>query len=257
MINTDEYDKVCLDSVIKTDDREAFTYLFNKFFPIVNSYLLNHFRKVRSDLLQDIAIETMETWYFDKMTDWNPDYIGADLCRWASAKVHGIIKNKFKVSPYSDFNDKDQESFMDALVYHGVSGLDFDDDLAKMTFKLKKKVDRYIGLLSSRDYIVLTMFLDGYRNIDIAKKIGIPKIDGEIKLAFKHLKEFVFKQNSFEKKREIYLKSNVTFTQPKVMEMYFKDRLSLRTISKVKGVKLKTVNSWVYRDQQRMFKKYF
>lgn len=254
MTDVDNYDKLCLNAVIKTNDREAFTYLFNKFFPIVNSYLLKRFKHVRPELLQDVAIETMETWYFDKMTDWNPDFIGADLCRWAGAYVHGIIKPKFKIQPYSDFNENEQDSFMDALVYHGISSSDFDEDLAKMTFRLKKKVDRFVGMLSDRDYNVLMLFLDGNKKHEIAKKIGVARITSEIQIAFKHLKELVFNQNHFENKRAIYLKSNTTFTQPEVMEMYFKDRLSLRTISEIKGVKLKNIRSWVNRDQLRMNK---
>ena len=249
-----------LESVKKNGDRESFTWLFEKYFNIVLLHLYKRFRNVRREILQDAAIEQIEFWFFNiKSVEWKIDMTGYILCQMAAGKVFKIMRPKFKVIPFSDTNIVDDEDledkFIDKLVYHSLSGLDYDKDIAKMHFRLKKTVDKHIEFLSERDYNVITSFLDGDSVKTFHNKVGkqVNRSDA-IKLAFKHLKEAVYdsRNSIFDQQRKQYFKTKVKFSHPDVMKMYYEHEMKIPTIAKILNKKYDLVKGWIKRDRDKI-----
>lgn len=242
-------DIVYINAIKNNNNQEAFTYIFNKYFSILLTDLSFTFKKVRYNVLQDIAIETVEHWYFNKLNDWKSEDVISYLITEGRSRVFSILKPRAVTQDsYSDISDN--EHFLDVLTF--ATWLDYDNDAAKMTFKLKKTIDRHIEFLSERDYNVLMLFLDGYRDIEIVRKIGLNKSRGEVKRAFQHLKEIVFQTSSFENNRKKYIESNVKKHNKEATDMYYLDRISIVNIAKCYNVKSKIATNWIQRCNQRI-----
>ena len=230
-------------------------------------HLAHRFRKVRHDVRQDVAIETIEWWFFNiNAVDWKNDQTGYILCTMARNKLSKIIRPKFRVIPFVDVNkgnaDSDSEAdedlenrLLDQLVYHSLSGLDYDADLAKMTFQLKRRVDKHIEDLSERDYNVITSFLDGDSVKTFHNKVGkqVNRSDA-IKLAFKHLKEAVFdsRNSVFDQQQRMYYKTKVKFKHPDVMKFYYDHQMKIRTIANILNKSYDLIKGWLKRDRDLM-----
>jgi len=267
MIQTAEHIDTPLIKSASAGDQQAFTSLFNKYFNIVLLHLAHRFRKVRHDVRQDVAIETIEWWFFNiNAVDWKNDQTGYILCTMARNKLSKIIRPKFRVIPFVDVNkgnaDSDSEAdedlenrLLDQLVYHSLSGLDYDADLAKMTFQLKRRVDKHIEDLSERDYNVITSFLDGDSVKTFHNKVGkqVNRSDA-IKLAFKHLKEAVFdsRNSVFDQQQRMYYKTKVKFKHPDVMKFYYDHQMKIRTIANILNKSYDLIKGWLKRDRDLM-----
>lgn len=245
-------------------DQEAFTILFNKYFNIVLLHLYGRFKKVRRDVLQDVAIETIEWWFFNlNSVDWKTDQTGYILCTMARQKIFKLMSPKFRVIPFADTKkgntDSDSEAdedlenrLIDQLVYHSLSGLDYDADLAKMTFQLKKRVDQHIGDLSDRDYKIIIAYLDGGTKKDFLKIAG--NATAAVQTAFKHLKEAVHNSRNsvFDQQQRMYYKTKVKFKHPDVMKFYYEDQMKIRTIANILNKSYDVIKVRIHRDRKLM-----
>ena len=256
--NNDSYKKDLpyLAAAKKHQDDEAFTYLFDKYFNIVLAHITKLFKNVRQNVLEDVAIEVIEGWFFDIDNDWDADKIGLYLCTQARSNVIKIIRYKTYHQDFSSLNTDDSDSvdkFINLLCYYNIAGTDYNSDLAKLTFRLKKKLDKHIGDLSDRDYTIITSYLDGLNKKEVESVLGCSiNHHDAIQVAFKHLREAVFdnRNSIFDKQKKLYLKSDAKFKHPEVMEMYYKQNLKIRTISDVLNKKYDIVKGWIKRDRE-------
>jgi len=243
----------------KENDREAFTWLFDKYFNIVLLHLYGRFNKVRREILQDIAIETIEYWFLNiKKLKLDEMGLGSFLCNIADQSVFKILRHKSRPVPFSDIEDNGDEDtkFIDYLIYKKeFSG--YENDLAKTTFVLKKKADQFIGELTSIQYNVLTEYLNGSSIKRTAVVAGIKEnnVKDTLYKAFKRLRYLIFEEKNsyFNQCKKKYNKSKgkVEFKNPEILKMFYEDNLNCRTISEVLGLDYYIVRNRLKRDRKR------
>lgn len=248
-----------LEKVKKFKDPLSFTYLFDKYFNIVLAHLKINFRNVRIEILEDVAIETIEDWFLNiDNKDYEVNLLGYNLCLNAKGTVFKILRPKFKVIPASDLTLDEhvqKNSFIDIITYTTFSGVKGQDQ-AKINFLFKKKADQFIGELGDKDYNLITGFLDGLNTKQRAEKAGIHvrNLTTATQFALKHLKELIFDNRNtiFEKQRKQYLKTNIKFKHPEVMQKYYVEKLSISEISEAINVSYNIVKGWLKRDRDKM-----
>lgn len=176
-------------------DQHGYTLLFDRYFDIVKLYLYKNFRHVRDEVLQDVAIITLEDWLLNISEDnCNVDKIGFKLCRQAKHKVFRILQPKFKNTAFTDlYSDQNEEDYFINQTVYKIIADGYDADIAKITFQLKTKVDQYISELPDEDYNVITLFLQGERSVDIEKKLNLTYNSAKKKItkAFTNLKKLM------------------------------------------------------------------
>lgn len=176
-------------------DQHGYTLLFDRYFGIVKMFLYKNFRQVRDEVLQDVAIITLEDWLLNISEDnCNVDKIGFKLCKQAKNKVFRILKKKFKNTAFTDlYKDQNEEDFFINQKVYKIIADGYDADIAKISFQLKRKVDQYIDQLPDEDYNVITLFLEGERSVDIERKLNLTYNSASKKItkAFTNLKKLM------------------------------------------------------------------
>jgi len=231
-----------LEKAKATGDALSFTYLFDKYYNIVLYHLQINFREVRVEVLEDAAIETIEDWFLSiENKDYEANLLGFILCRNAKGKIFKMLRPKTKFIPFSKLSqddEKEAEKFINQLIYTNLNG-EKGIDQAKVSFMLKKKADNFISELSDKNYKIITLYLDGLNFNQIRKKLSLVSnsID-QLKIAFRELRNLIFDERNaiFDKQRKQYFETKVKFKHPKIMRLYYEEKLSIRAISDIENI---------------------
>ena len=248
----DAYRDKCLQLVKNGNNNEPLTYLFNTYFRLTLIHLVKRFRNVRREVLEDIAIESVEYWYFEKLHDdyWSRLTLFA-IERRAKERVFNIIN-----APRSkkDRIDDSLINYLDELAHYEITDADRTTDLAKLTFELRSKADKYIGQLSDEDYKIITMYLDGRNSGYIAKQLNITRGNqgSRIRTAFKRLKMLIFGNPKFEKGKEIYREKKHLCTFPEMMEMYYEKEMKQSEISNKLLIGVRVIEDRLRRQKKKL-----
>lgn len=242
----------CMRLVQQGDTKEPLTYLFDTYFKLTYIHLIGRFRNVRRDVLQDIAIETVEYWYFEKLHDeyWSRLPLFS-MQRRARERVFNIIE-----SPKSKTKGIDNSliNYLDELSHYEIADADRNSDLAKLTFELKSRADKYMEFLSDEDYQIITLYLEGRNSGYIAKKLNINRGNqvSKIKTAFKRLKLLIFGNPKFEKAKAIYRDKKHLCSFPEIMDMYYEKGMKQSEIANKLLVGVRLIDDRLRRNKKKI-----
>lgn len=243
-------------------DQHAFSLLYNKFFPIVFWHLVKNFPKVRVKTLEDAAMESVEYWF--ENLDSEDKYFGYKLCKKASQTISKIIRpRKYKPIAFSNLspNEEVDDYFINQTIYKIISE-GYDSDIAKISFQLKKKADRYIGELPDESYKIISLFLGGVSRKNIVTELKIPpgSLSDKFKKAFSELKRLIYNekksihntQPGYDTHRLSYLANRKKCKYKKIMDLYYVDQFPMAEIAKKLKVSYATIKTRVKGDRRRM-----
>lgn len=243
-------------------NQHAFSLLYEKYFPIVFWYLVKKYPKVRVKIVEDAAMEATEQWF--ENLDSENRYVGYQLCKKASQSISKLIRPKtYSPRSFSDFTKEEEvdDYFINQTIYRIIAE-GYDSDIAKISFQLKKKADKYIGDLPDESYKIITLFLDGVPKKDIVDELKIPfgSLSDKFKKAFNQLKRLINHnkksvhntQPDYESHRLSYLANRTKCKYSAIMDMYYVKQLPIAAIATNLGLSYATIKTRIKGDRKRM-----
>lgn len=246
----DKKREIYTEAVKNGDKNEALKYLFDTYYRLTLIHLIKTFKNVRHPILEDAAIESVEDWYFRGIHVWDYNHLNL-IEQNAMQKIFKLV-----ASPRNKKDSIDDQliNYLDELKKFEITDVDKDTDLAKVTFELKRKADKYIGELSDEDYQIITMFLEGRRPVYIRKKLGFrPKQEHQkITTAFNRLRLLIFGNPEFDRQKEIYRKNKHLTTFPEIMEMYYEKEMKQSEIANKLLVGVRLIEDRLRRQKKKL-----